>query len=535
MSVVEEILSATEKERKRIFAALSDEERVALNELLTLHLDQPWRRYANDPVAFVTQGLGEAAWSKQREILQSVRDHKRTAVPACHAPGKSHIAARVIAWWICSHAPGTALAVTTAPTFRQVRNILWAQIRRLVSKYDMPGSTNQTEWKIGEELVAFGFANADDEAAVQGIHAPHVLVVVDEGGGISEILGRSLEALMTGDHTRLLVVGNPPTDNEGSWFERCCNSTLYNVIPIGALDTPNFTGEDAGVCKSCPPNVPEHSVATHLVDRQWVADVESEFGEDSAFVEARVHAKFPRNSTSRVIPYSWCEMAVDNENPAEGNIIRLGVDVASDGGDELVVARADGYSCYITHRSSGAENANAVDVAEKILKEIISAEKEHEKRGIRDQVVVKIDATGMGWGVVGILEQCYTEGRHHSEIVGVIVGETAKDRAKFVNQRAEMWWAGRLMFQPQRLDDGSVAQMVRIENDRRLLAQLSAPSFGSDAAGRLTIERKKDLKRKGQPSPDRAEAVLLALYEPPSRRAKLQIPVSIGQDNPWRL
>jgi hypothetical protein len=89
------------------------------------------------------------------------------------------------------------------------------------------------------------------------------------------------------------------------------------------------------------------------------------------------------------------------------------------------------------------------------------------------------------------------------------------------------------LFQPEKQDDGSVTQMIRIENDRRLLAQLSGPSFGSDAAGRITIERKKDLKRKGLPSPDRAEAVLLALYEKPNRRAKMQIPISLDQKNPW--
>jgi hypothetical protein len=533
MSVVETILSLDPKERREVFLGLSEPERLALNQLLADHGENPWSQYQNDPVGFVTEALGETIWSKQREMLESVRDHKRTYVPACHAPGKSHISARVVAWWVSCHPPGTALAVTTAPTFRQVRNILWAQIRRVAAKYELPGLTNQVEWKIGEELVAFGFANSDDEAAVQGIHAPHVLVVVDEGGGISETLGRSLEALMTGDHTRLLVVGNPPTDNEMSWFERGCNSTLTNVIPIGAYDTPNFTGEDAGICKSCPSTVPEHGVATHLVDKQWVDDIITEFGEDSAFVEARIFAKFPRNSSNRVIPYSWCELAVDNETPAEGNKIRLGVDVASDGGDELVVARADGYNCYLTHRSSGSENANAVDVAEKILKEIVSAEKEHEKRGIRDQVEVKIDATGMGWGVVGMLEQWGTEGRHHSEIIPIVVGESPADRGKFLNQRAEMWWAGRLLFQPEKQDDGSVTQMIRIENDRRLLAQLSGPSFGSDAAGRITIERKKDLKRKGLPSPDRAEAVLLALYEKPNRRAKMQIPISLDQKNPW--
>ena len=533
MSVVETILSLDSAKRRELFLGLSEQERLALNQLLADHANNPWSRYQDDPVGFVTEALGETIWSKQREMLESVRDNKRTYVPACHAPGKSHISARVVAWWVSCHPPGTALAVTTAPTFRQVRNILWAQIRRVAARHELPGLTNQVEWKIGEELVAFGFANSDDEAAVQGIHAPHVLVVVDEGGGISETLGRSLEALMTGDHTRLLVVGNPPTDNEMSWFERGCNSTLSHVIPIGAYDTPNFTGEDAGICKSCPATVPEHGVATHLVDKGWVEDIISEFGEDSAFVEARIFARFPRNSSNRVIPYSWCELAVDNETPADGDTIRLGVDVASDGGDELVVARADGYNCYLTHRSSGSENANAVDVAEKILKEIVSAEKEHEKRGIRDQVEVKVDATGMGWGVVGMLEQWGTEGRHHSEIIAIVVGESPADRGKFLNQRAEMWWSGRLLFQPEKQDDGSVRQMIRIENDRRLLAQLSGPSFGSDAAGRITIERKKDLKRKGLPSPDRAEAVLLALYEKPNRRAKMQIPISLDQKNPW--
>jgi len=80
-----------------------------------------WAAFADWPEGFVEIALGEFLWSKQRDILRSLVDNKRTVVPACHAPGKSHIAARAVAWWGAVHPPGTALVITTAPTFRQVR------------------------------------------------------------------------------------------------------------------------------------------------------------------------------------------------------------------------------------------------------------------------------------------------------------------------------------------------------------------------------------------------------------------------------
>lgn len=445
----------------------------------------------------------------------------------------SHIAARVVGWWGASHPPGTAMVATTATTFRQVRNILWPHVRRLVERHDLPGHTSQVEWRMGSELIAYGFSSGDNnEAAVQGIHAPHLLIVVDEAGGISHTLGQAMEALMTGDHTRLLVIGNPPTDDEGSWFERACNSPLYNVIPISAYDTPNFTGEDPGQCKSCPPTTPTHSVGTHLVDRDWVEDVIAEFGEDSAFVQARVFARFPRNSINRVIPLTWCEMAQANEDYVSSGRIRLGVDVAADGGDEFVVAWADGMKGSIHHKSSGGENQNAVDVAFAILKQIRAAEAVHKERGIPEPVRVKIDALGVGWGVVGILEMWGREGKHHSTIVGVKVSERAGDPEKYTNQRAEMWWTGRMLVQP----DADDRQQIKLDVDRTTIAQLAGPKYKSDSAGRIQIESKPDMKRRGVPSPDRAEAILLAFYEPPGKAPIPTVaPVSISQTNSWRL
>jgi hypothetical protein len=528
--LVDRVLSATPEQRAEIYFSLTEDEKYALGAILDAEINNRWARWETDPIGFIENGLEETLWSKQKEILQSLVDNKRTTVPACHAPGKSHLAARAVAWWMSVHPPGTAIAITTASTFKQVRNIMWAQIRKVHIAHDLPGEILTTEWKIGGTTMAYGFRPADNnEAAVQGIHAPHLLIVVDEAGGISDKIGGALEALMTGGHTRLLVLGNPPTDQEQTWFERICNSPIYNTIPISAYDTPNFTGENTGLCKSCPTHVEEHEVSTHLVDKTWVDDVVSEFGSESPFVEARVFARFTQSGTGKVIPFTWAEAATNNEEPLDSNLIRLGVDIASDGGDEFVIALADGYKVSITHRSSGKVNANAVDVAGVILEHINAAVAIHEERGIKDKVRVKIDTIGVGWGVVSLLKTWQSEQRHQGEIIGVNVSERPKDQTKFKNQRAEMWWNARSLLQPR---DGK--QDLFLDVDRQVLAQLAGPGYKSDSSGRIQIEAKADMKKRGVHSPDRAEAILLALYEN-KNVINFEMPLSFGQTNDWAL
>ena len=616
--LVEFLRDAKPADRKIWLATLTSKEKQTVLAVLEQVQKNPWSQYANDPVGFIERGLGEQIWSKQREILESVRDNKRTAVPACHAPGKSHLAARMVAWWVMSQPKGTSQVVTTATSFRQVRNILWSHIRKLHAVHNLDGEALTVEWKIDGIQAAFGFAPAQyNETALQGIHAPNLLVVVDEAGGVQDTIGTALEALMTGGNTKLLLLGNPPTDNENSWFERACNSPLYNTIPISAFDTPNFTGEDVGNCKTCPASVGTHSLADHLVDQTWVTDVISELGENSAFVKARVHAEFPKVTGNRVIPSTWIDDATNNLNPAPGQQIRLGIDIAADGGDEFVIARADGWTVKIIHSSSGSENANAVDVANVCLRHIQQAEidaqtlankgfsdipngnlalhnslygqnpNEHtfapetlteygsndqktqktventknEKQaakplphmGLRGEhtfgggggskndispgglshiVTVKVDAIGLGWGVVGLLEAWGREGLHGARIVGVNVAERALDPGRFKNQRAEMWWNGRQLLQPDQ--DGF--QVVRLDVDRRVVGQLGLPDFVSDSSGRIQVVSKAILKKRGGVSPDRAEAVLLALYEPDRRReVPLVAPIAIVQRNVWAM
>lgn len=528
MSIVDDLIVLEPSDRQAILDALSPEERTALSRLMDWEANNPWRRWESDPVGFVTEGLNETLWSKQREILESLIVNRRTAVPACHAPGKSHLAARAVAWWISCHAPGTARVVTTASTFRQVRGVLWPHVRRVHARHNLPGEVFSTEWKLDGTMVGDGFSPAEyNETAVQGIHAPHLLVVVDEAGGIGPNLGRALEALMTGDHTRLLVLGNPPVDREHTWFQRLCSSPLYNVIPIAAQDTPAWTGEVTGLCGACPPDTPTHDIVSHLVDKAWVDEVVSEFGVESPFVEARVFARFPEVSANKVMPMGWLEAAVDMDPPPD-NEIRLGVDVAADGGDEFVIAWADGMNVKVVHHTSGATNANAVEVAGKVMEFILAACDENARRTDRlRRVRVKVDSIGVGWGVSSMLKTWVAERRLPVDVVAVNVAEKAGDSSKFRNQRAEMWWNGRMLVQPE--------PTVRLELDRRVLAQLSTPTYTSDSAGRIQIEKKDAMRKRGVGSPDRAEAVLLALYEPPGYLGAVPAPVGFTQSNQWNI
>lgn len=173
--------------------------------------------YAEDPAGFVRDYLGEFIWSKQQEVMEAVRDHRLVAVRSCHGIGKSRTASRIVHWWGSVHPPEDTRIITTAPTFRQVRSVLWQEIRTAADK--LPGRLLQLEWQVGGRLVAQG-VKPDDNApdAFQGVHAKHLLVVLDEANGIPPALWRAAISLMTSEHSRILAIGNPD-DPSGKFAE----------------------------------------------------------------------------------------------------------------------------------------------------------------------------------------------------------------------------------------------------------------------------------------------------------------------------
>ena len=89
----------------------------------------------SNPVMWIENVLGVRLWSKQKEIVRAVRDEPRVAVRAGHNVGKSFVAACLALWFLYSFRPSKV--VTTAPTWRQVREILWREIRATLISSDL--------------------------------------------------------------------------------------------------------------------------------------------------------------------------------------------------------------------------------------------------------------------------------------------------------------------------------------------------------------------------------------------------------------
>jgi hypothetical protein len=92
-----------------------------------------------------------------------------------------------------------------------------------------------------------------------------------------------------------------------------------------------------------------------------------------------------------------------------------------------------------------------------------------------------------------------------------------------------MWWNLRELIQP----DTAQHVPVHLDIDVKEMAQLNTPLYGADSTARIQIEKKADMKKRGKKSPDRAEAILLAFYEPPGSEAQTLGVVEIGQANPY--
>lgn len=577
--LVSDLLDAPAQLRRSWFATLKPAELTYILLEVQRATGSLYGLWWDTPSGFIEDVIGETLWGKQRDVVDAIARPgvKRVAVPAGFGVGKTFVAGRLVAWAGAVNPIGSIVIVTTATRMRQVANQLWPHIKTAVAKGGLPGETDTVQWKATDQYgntvrIAYGFtAPPNDEAAMQGVHGtPKLLLVVDEAGGIAPLIGRSTNNLLTGD-ARLLAIGNPAMDAQNTWFESLVKrgesgeepSTV--TIRIAALDSPAITGEPTPICRACVPNYDGHTIAggvpSHLPDRDWLMDTLRDYGvivdrdapvevireaarDSHPYIVSKVLALFPQGTGNQIIPPSWVEAAQAAEDPTgpgyvrlcdlgledetdtftvkRGAWVRLGVDVAADGGDEFAVYRSIGDVVHQVHVSSGAQNADPVVVAEKVLAQIDRAQRLAAALGTEAPVRVKVDGNGLGWGVVGLLARWRKTHRHRAEIVSVMVSEAPDriDEAAVMRpwrKRDEMWLAGRFLTQP---DPSTGFGRIRLRVDPTCRAQLSVPNYSTNAQGFVVVESKKNLKARGVSSPDRAEAALLCLYEPISLRRR---------------
>ena len=510
-------------------------------------------RGAIGPVQFAADVLGVTLLDKQCEVLEAVRRERRVAVKSGNGLGKGFTAAVAVLWYLHCHNPGIVLS--TAPTFRQVRHVLWRQIHRLHrgARRPLGGTLLDTRWELARDRYALGLS-ADGADQFQGFHCENVLVVVDEAEGVAEEIYEAVDAVMTSRNPRLLLIGNP-TRTDGS-FHRAFHEErgIYRAITISALDSPNLRAGEVKI--------------PGLVTAEWVEERRIAWRENSDLYRARVLGEFPQRGEDNLIAMDDIEAAVyegvlrqaqderksgmqgerklsaqgepqysaqgepqypaqgepqypaqgepqysahgepqypaqgepqysahgEPQYPAHGELVEpyfkdervvIGVDVARFGSDRSVVLMRRGDAV------ASIRTFSRIDTMA-VAGQVMVAVREHRPD------LVNVDVIGVGAGLADRLREQGVPARD------VNVAERPRRDRTCANLRAEGYRTLARRFRDRR---------IRIPRDAELIAELAMLRYGYDSRGRLLMEPKDSMKKRGGRSPDKADALMLAFLD----------------------
>ena len=237
-------------------------------------------------------------WEKQVEICRALASHGKVTVRSAHDLGKTFVAACLVLWHLFTFPPENKV-LTTAPTMRQVKKLIWGNIaslhRRLEDKLSYAGELLQTELRLGPLHEAVGYST-DDPNSFQGVHAQHLLVIFDEACGISREIYEAAEGVISGKGNRVLLIGNPTEPN--TYFHETHTGDIpgFYRIKLSAYDCPNFRIRPDGKYYELDP-----APFPGFVSLEWVNRMIKAYGRDDPRVVSRVFGEFPSAAINQLI------------------------------------------------------------------------------------------------------------------------------------------------------------------------------------------------------------------------------------------
>lgn len=479
----------------------------------------PSDTYARDPVRFFREILGIEPWHRQVEIIEAIRDYPRVAVKSGHKVSKSNTASGASLWYYCSFTD--ARVVMTSVTSRQVDQILWRELKMMRARggrclackhamlklaehksmqeaeraYPRPcphsayidgemGEQARTGLKSADFREIVGFTAREAEA-VAGISGKNLLYLPDEASGIPQPIFDAIEGNRAGG-ARLAMFSNP-TRNEGEFYDAFnAKKHLYYCITVSSEETPNV--------------VEGREVIPGLATRDWIEEKKSEWGEDSALYKVRVKGEFAELEEGKLFSIHAIDQAEQRwAETAEDGRLFIGVDPAgpTGSGDETVLVARRGYKMLKLRAFRGlSEEAHLVHLLAFI----------NELKAPREVPVVVLDREGkIGSALYGYMQQFTEQNRTAFELVVV----RASDRA---------------FRQPQIYDRVRDELGSNLENwmreggalleDAKLAAELHSLEMRASHTGRLKLTPKEEIRKALGRSPDRYDALSLAVWEP---------------------
>lgn len=428
----------------------------------------------DDPEFFHREFLGYEPWERQLEISNSIRDHTQTAIRSCNGAGKTFHVAHEALRFLYAYGPD-AVVINTAPTWTQVENQFWRYFRAAYkrARTQLGGKLLKTKLDIDETWYALGIANDENNMeAFQGYHAKAILLIFDEASGISpKIYEAALGALAGGSIVRFVLIGNP-TQNSGPFYD-AFRDPAFNKITISAYDVPNVKER--------------HQVIPGLVTHEWVDQLEKRYGRDSDLFRVRVLGQFPRHAADTLISIDLVEAAFGADRELHNqDEHRIGLDPARFGDDDTAFVERQGNKAEVLEVLNGNDTMTIAGKAARYLRD-------------KKKATLWIDIIGLGAGIFDRLkEQPDIAGR----VFGVNSAGKPRDEETYLNIRAESW--------------GNVRDWLRdaVLKKHEGFYELAHPKYKLASSGKLQLESKEDMKKRGVASPNVGDALALTLSKP---------------------
>jgi len=229
------------------------------------------------------------------------------------------------------------------------------------------------------------------------------------------------------------------------------------------------------------------------VSEDFIKEMAIKYGEDSTAYSVRVLGEFGKTDDDSIISMGLVEDAQNRDVQMSEFSPRVwGLDVARFGRDSSVLAERQGTVV------NWIESWKGKDLME--LTGLVHA-KYDDTPPSQQPIEILVDSIGIGAGVVDRLRELGLPCR------GINVAEAPSMRGQYLNLRAELWF---------KMKEWLDARDCKIPKDEGLFAELVSPRYAFSSSGKLKVESKDEMRKRGLPSPDKADAVILTLASKPA-------------------
>lgn len=447
--------------------------------------------YRKNPVLFAQEVLKFEPDEWQKDALMDLAENPKVAIKSGQGVGKTGLEAVALLWFLCCY-PYPRI-VATAPTKQQLHDVLWSEVSKWMSKSPLLSEilkwTKTYIYMVGNEKRWFAVARtATKPENMQGFHEDNMLFIIDEASGVADPIMEAVLGTLSGENNKLLMCGNP-TRTSGTFFDAFnADRAIYKCHTVSSADSPR-------------------------TNKQNIESLIRKYGRDSNVVLVRVFGEFPKQEDDVFIMLSLIEHCCMLDLPEDVPIkrISLGVDVARYGNDETVIALNVGGNIALPVMFRGQSLMTTVGKVVQQYRLIIAAFPSY-----RGKIYANIDDCGLGGGVTDRLEEVKSEEKLDRLVIVpvnaaasvpndiVVDGGKVKASDIYDNMTTYLWGTVKELL---------IAEEISLQNDNELVAQLSCRKYRLTSRGKMLLESKEEMKKRGIDSPDRADAVALSCYE----------------------